>query len=244
MMTTIARACKRVSITGLPELLRAASRNISFSQYAEDLFVSRIFQFPRVGRYVDVGAAYPILHSNTFRFYLRGWYGLTIEPNLALVEQHRKVRPNDTCVPVGIGCVPGARQYYQFDPPDYNTFDPLMAGKVRKLGVRPLGQVAIPVRPLSDVLSDHLGTVDLDLMSVDCEGLDLDVLQSNNWSRFRPSLLLVEDHAGTLGNALNSPVALFVAAQGYVLVARLNYTSVFVANEAMNRVVGHTLAAT
>jgi hypothetical protein len=122
-------------------------------------------------------------------------------------------------------------QYHRFDPPDYNTFDPGVADHLRAGGIRFLGNIDVDVLPLSEALSTHLPNTKIDLMSVDCEGLDLDVLKSNDWDRFRPSLLLVEDHVGDFANALESPVTSFLYDVKYVLVARLNYTSVFVARE-------------
>ena len=59
-------------------------------------------------------------------------------------------------------------------------------------GTNPVRQVRlVPVRPLSDVLADTVspGTV-IDLMTVDAEGFDLEVLHTNDWTRFAPRLLL------------------------------------------------------
>ncbi|MEM2538328.1 MAG: FkbM family methyltransferase, partial [Candidatus Methanomethylicia archaeon] len=32
----------------------------------------------------------------------------------------------------------------------------------------------------------------MNFMNIDCEGMDFDVLQSNDWDKFRPNVLLVE----------------------------------------------------
>src|SRR5208337_2713547 len=57
----------------------------SYSIEAEDLLVETVFlvvlkQYGP-GTYLDIGAAHPVQHSNTYFFYERGWSGLCVEPN-------------------------------------------------------------------------------------------------------------------------------------------------------------------
>jgi hypothetical protein len=55
-------------------------------------------------------------------------------------------------------------------------------------------EIAVPVLPLREVLERHVpeGQV-IDFMNVDVEGHDLQVLESNDWNRFRPRFIVVED---------------------------------------------------
>ncbi|MHB8276898.1 MAG: hypothetical protein ACYDIA_04500 [Candidatus Humimicrobiaceae bacterium] len=45
-------------------------------------FLDKFSGYKRKGFYVDIGANDPHMFSNTKRFYLRGWTGINIEPNV------------------------------------------------------------------------------------------------------------------------------------------------------------------
>mgnify|MGYP000559873290 CR=1 FL=1 len=58
-----------------------------------------------------------------------------------------------------------------------------------------IGTQSIDIRPLSQILDENLPTErTIDFMSVDVEGLDLDVLRSSNWAKYRPKFLLAENY--------------------------------------------------
>jgi hypothetical protein len=42
-------------------------------------------------------------------------------------------------------------------------------------------------------------------MSIDAEGLDLNIICSNNWEKYRPTYVLVECLENQYGNIFNSP---------------------------------------
>ncbi len=51
----------------------------------------------------------------------------------------------------------------------------------------------IPTRPLADILDEYLpANQTIDFLTVDVEGLDLAVLRSNNWQKYRPVVILTE----------------------------------------------------
>jgi hypothetical protein len=64
-------------------------------------------------------------------------------------------------------------------------------------------------------------------MSIDVEGMDLAVLRSNDWSRFRPALLLVEAHERTVAAVENDPINLFAVSSGYRLIAKTLNTLIY-----------------
>src|SRR5687767_3072526 len=68
---------------------------ISYAQCYEDLHLLRCFGAQRTGFYIDVGAGHPVYDNVSFAFYLRGWRGITVEPNPWLAELSAAVRPRD-----------------------------------------------------------------------------------------------------------------------------------------------------
>ena len=66
----------------------------------------------RDGFYIDIGAGHPV-HSNvSFLFYLRGWRGITVEPNPWLAQLSEAVRPRDRRIESLVGAAPGQAIYH------------------------------------------------------------------------------------------------------------------------------------
>ncbi|MEL7482195.1 MAG: FkbM family methyltransferase, partial [Pseudomonadota bacterium] len=177
--------------------------------------------------YVDVGAGHPVYGSNTFGLYLQGWRGVTVEPNPDHARKHRAVRPHDQLMQVGIAITNSALTYHSFTNPDYNTFDETARDRAISHGGEVLDTHTIPVRRLDRMLTDAGLNQSIDLMSVDCEGLDLDVLRSNDWLKFRPRLLLVEDLEAIDSPWQESDINKYLDGIGYRRWTLVGYTSVF-----------------
>jgi FkbM family methyltransferase len=193
----------------------------SYSQEGEDMILARLFERRPAGFYVDVGAHHPRRFSNTYFFYKRGWHGINIEPNpeaQTLFQQYRKRDINITC---GISDNEGELAYFMFNEPALNTFDRTLSEQRVSSKYRIVDTRAVPVRPLSAVLVRSLppGT-HIDFMSVDVEGLDLNVLRSNDWTRFRPTYVLSEVEGFDLVNAPSAPLDRYLTEQGYRLFAK------------------------
>src|SRR5205814_9408641 len=83
-------------------------------QRFEDFQLWRGFDGQARGFYVDIGAGHPVYDNVSFAFYLAGWRGITVEPNPALAELGRAVRPRDQLHQALISAAPGdATRYLQ-----------------------------------------------------------------------------------------------------------------------------------
>src|SRR3954462_5863373 len=92
---------------------RAMAPTISYAQRYEDLHLLRIFGEQADGFYIDIGAGHPVFDNVSFAFYLRGWSGITVEPNPDLARLNRAVRPRDRCHQVLIGAAAGETTFYR-----------------------------------------------------------------------------------------------------------------------------------
>ncbi len=52
--------------------------------------------------------------------------------------------------------------------------------------------IKIPIKPLKNILEEHAKGKEIDIMSIDTEGFDMEVLESNDWTKFRPRFLIIE----------------------------------------------------
>ena len=71
------------------------SQTISYAQRYEDMHLLRCFGAQPTGFYIDTGAGHPVYDNVSFAFYLRGWRGITVEPNPWLSQLSEAVRPRD-----------------------------------------------------------------------------------------------------------------------------------------------------
>ena len=63
-------------------------------------------------------------------------------------------------------------------------------------------------------------------MSVDVEGCELEILQSNNWEAIRPKVVLVEFLESTLTDIVNSAITNLLEEEGYIVFAK-SFNTVF-----------------
>lgn len=195
-----------------------------FSQFGEDAILENFFWGKSLGFYIEVGAFDPLVYSNTYWFYAKGWRGICIEPNPELFEKFRARRPGDTVLNLAVSRSTGEAEFVCAGPYSGILDDNFAVPTERGKG--PV--IRVPTRPLRDVLAANLPDgVALDFMSVDCEGHDLTVLESNNWELFRPSVVLVEDHSGDP----NGPVMRRMCEWNYEPLHRVGLTMLFKARE-------------
>jgi hypothetical protein len=194
----------------------------SFSQFGEDMVVRAIFhRFPCTHRgfYVDVGAHHPIRHSNTYSLYQRRWSGICVDPIPGGEELFARYRPRDIFLPIGVAESESTLTYYTFATPEFNTFS---AEAANSYPFAWEGSVTTSVKPLRAILRQHLRPrQSIDVLSIDAEGLDLTVAKSNDWTAYRPKLVLTEAmDGGSLDEAATSEIALYMGSEGYVLSGR------------------------
>lgn len=165
----------------------------SYSQFNEDLLIDLLLSCKKQGFYLDVGANDPNFNSNTRRFYDKGWSGINIEPGVDAFKNFSVSRTRDINLNVGVGPVKGALTFYQVvGDSTLSSFDAQIAKKMAARFGLTVEEVQVDVLRLVDVFEHHVQNNSVDFMSVDAEGLDLQILQGNDWNRFRPALIMVE----------------------------------------------------
>lgn len=196
--------------------------------------LQRLFETKPIGFYVDVGSHHPQRFSNTYRFYLRGWNGINIDPLPGSKARFDALRHRDINIEVGISDHRGELTYYSFQEPALNTFDP----KVFNARESPLLSAdQVRVLRLSDVLDQHVKPGQkIDFLTIDVEGLDMQVLRSNDWRYYRPSYVLAEALGmRDIAQVISSELHGYMVSQGYSLFAKCVNTLFFVDLSASDR---------
>jgi FkbM family methyltransferase len=161
---------------------------ISFAQNFEDVILARVFKGRSRGSYVDVGAHFPIIDSITEYFYRLGWRGINVEPLDAAYAELSAARPEDTNMHCAIGAEDGTSRFFALD--GFSTLEEGVAVAHRAEG-RASQELTVETLTLATVLN-RSGLNQIDFLKVDVEGAEGTVLRSNDWQRFRPSIVLIE----------------------------------------------------
>lgn len=202
----------------------------AYAQEGEDLILSRLFYGKIVrGFYIDVGAHHPKRFSNTYYFYKRGWRGINIEPMPGSKNKFDRIRPKDINLEIPISSKEEELTYYIFNEPALNGFSRELSSEREKLNAYKIVKtVEMKTKTLGSVLDTFLPKgQNIDFMSIDVEGLDSEVLKSNNWDKYVPMYIIIEDKEFSFENPQKSEVYCFLNDQNYQLLAKTLSTLIF-----------------
>lgn len=194
---------------------------LSFGQAGEDLIAFHLLKYLGIEKptYFDIGAFHPIVGSNTYLMYRQGGHGVLVEPNVAMIPDLKSVRPKDTVLNIGIGLDDTQEaDYYVMNYPQLNTFDGDEAKRREKDsgGKTVIKQVVkMPLVNINKVMAEHFGGNAPDFLSVDTEGLDLTILKTMDFAKYRPKVLCAET-MGEEGIRMIPAISEFLATKDYV----------------------------
>lgn len=146
------------------------------------------------GYFVEVGANDPRERSQTWSLEQSGWTGVLIEPQPHLAAELRARRKAKV---FAVACS---------SPENAGRELPLhVAGPLSSLdrkhmapGATPERVINVPIRTLDSILIEAASPVGFDFLSIDVEGHEIEVLRGFDLARWRPRLILLEDHVADL----------------------------------------------
>lgn len=229
-------------IAKLKQILNAKKQplffKMSYAQEGEDMLLSRIFGDRASGFYVDVGAHHPEKFSNTYYFYLQGWRGINIDAMPGSMEGFRLKRPEDINLEFAVSDRRQKITFYKFNEPAFNTFSTELANdRLKNRDIRLIETIEIETRTLSEILDEYLPEGrEFELLNTDVEGLDLKVLKSNNWSKYRPKVVVAEYlERQPLENLMDSEIVRYMKGQGYGLYSKTDNSLFFIDHGYLNK---------
>jgi FkbM family methyltransferase len=196
----------------------------SYSQFGEDLVLASFVNESKKGFYVDIGAYDPERFSNTNYYYKKGWNGINIDARPGSMKKFNKMRKRDINIEKGISNELNTLEYHMYKEPAYNTFSKENYKDLKEKNIIPIKIQKVQVDRLENILKNHLpSNIEIDFMSIDVEGHTMEVLESNDWSKYRSKYILVEINNTTKDNKLNN----FLTEKGYDIISIANITSIY-----------------
>ncbi len=193
----------------------------AYSQEGEDLVLNRFFNNTKNGFYVDVGAHHPQRFSNTYFFYKKGWRGINIDAMPDSMNLFNQTRKRDINLEIAISDKVETLTYYAFEEPAINGFDKELSEERIMSGQKLLFKKEIKTHTLAEVLDKYLPpNTAIDFLSIDVEGIDMQVLKSNNWTKYKPKIVLVEAVGKDIEEVLSEDLHAAMISYGYKLFAK------------------------
>ena len=164
------------------------------SHEQEQAGVRGFFAGKTSGTFVEVGANHPTEGSQTWHLEQAGWGGVLVEPQqdlAAFLAESRKSRV------LAVACSSPENAGQSLAPHVDGPRSALDHDRMTA-GAEATSVIQVPARTLDSVLQEAEVRAPIDLLSIDVEGHEAEVLQGFDFSRWRPRLILIEDHVHSL----------------------------------------------
>ena len=199
---------------------------VSYSDFNEDLILEGIFG-SLTGSYVDVGAGHPVIGSNSYLFYKKGWSGITVEPIKLHSVLHRLKRPRDLQINKLIGESKDKVKFYEFNPTQLSTNDESHYKDMIAKGMKERRTYYLDSISINDVLSKVKNNEYF--LTIDCEGYDYEIIKTIKWSLiYKPKAIVFEIISFSIkAKEINQ----LLMAQGYNLTQRTSINNIYLLSD-------------
>lgn len=197
----------------------------SYSQYAEDLIIKSYFSRKlKNGRYVDIGCHHPRRGSNTYGLYRKGWSGILIDLEKTKVLANQLSRRKDKVI---LAAVSDTEEWMEiFSDKAYSTNTTIKKNH-NSTNEQSIGH--IKTQTLTNILNEQNFQKKFELLSIDVEGVDLQVLKGLDLKCYQPQIICIENWNSKDGISaiLNSEIHQHLSEQSYELVAFSGLSTIY-----------------
>jgi len=191
--------------------------------------------------YLDLGANHAKDLSNTYLFYSHGARGILVEANPTLIPELKFYRNGDIVLNKCISTKSG--DYVDFhilngdglSTPDLDSANEFIA---KNSDLKIIDTVKVETISVNDIMENYLGKAPV-IMNIDIEGKDLEVLESIDFIKYRPLIIIAEmiEYKPTLVVASrNSKITEFMENNEYIEYAFTGINSIFIDKKQIEEV--------
>ncbi|HET7193934.1 MAG TPA: FkbM family methyltransferase [Nocardioides sp.] len=203
-------------------------QKLTYSQFGEDITAANLLRNVKSGFYVDIGAHHPLRHSNTALLHMKGWQGVTLEPNLEGFRAFKRFRPHAINVRAAIHNEADSVTLYKFRGGLSSTTMEERAESLRE-SKEPVGEEVVPALKLNDVFDRYVPEgVHVNYLSVDIEGYDTEAILAFDLATYQPDVVCIEIHRPDMLALGENAAVKYMTEHGYQLFAINIYSVTFV----------------
>lgn len=174
------------------------SKYESYSQCGEDKIIEFILSYlgeKNIGlSYLDIGCNDYRNLSNSYALYKKGIRGVLIDANPIYLDEIKIYRPEDIVLNCGIGAKNSKKmKFYILNTPGLDSFDlnSIKEAKRQTPWIEIVDEIEVPVYTLDEIYERYFASVPT-IVSLDVEGLEMDILKSTNFEKYRPYIFIIE----------------------------------------------------
>lgn len=165
---------------------------VSYAQNFEDVMLWRALKLFGPGRYIDVGANHPTHHSVTRAFYERGWRGVNVEPVEHYYSALCEERPEDVNLCLAVAPQAGELTFYEHSATGLSTLSEDMREVQQGAGIQFVPRT-VQTQRLDSICEAHIPIdAPFHFLKIDVEGFERQVLESMDFVRWRPWIVVLE----------------------------------------------------
>jgi hypothetical protein len=200
---------------------------IYYSQFGEDAIIRELVGKKKSGTYIDVGCYHPKKFSNSYMLHKRGWRGINIDMEEDKIFLFKICRPNDFNVLSAVSDT--EKSVRLFKDRDFSLGATIDQSMGEKIGAQDSEVLTIKTRTLNQIIATSpYYKKPIDLLSIDCEGHDLQVLKSIDLKMYNPKIIIIEDQYRDIEKILKGETYAYLIENGYTLKSWMHLSLIFV----------------
>lgn len=183
------------------------------------------------GVFMDIGAYEPVNISNSYHFEMNGWNTYCFEANTFLIPSLQLQRRN---------VLNYALSDENLDSVEFTVARGIYGGGSGMAGISSIQpseemiekfgngiyeyiKISVPQKTLNSVLENELSDVrEIDIVSIDVEGWELNVLKGFDLEKYKPKVMVVENIFK------NEELSGYILSKGYILDKRIEYNEYYI----------------
>jgi len=162
-----------------------------FSQNEEEKIINKYLDKDpdgsEKGIYIDIGAGDPVMISNTYYYYWRGWNGILVEPAPRYTKRIKEMRPRDIFLQVAIHNYDGEVEMY-----DTFTIGSYIED-MKKSSLKEKKNFIVKCMTINTLIKKYPQFSEPDFCNIDIETNEDKALEKCDFTVFKPKIICIED---------------------------------------------------
>ncbi len=221
MLKQIVRNIKLFRKAFLTDFIR-----IHYAQFGEDIILRELLKKElNDGFYVDVGCYHPKKFSNTYWLYKKGWSGINIDMEEDKIRLFNMVRRRDYNILCPVSNKRETVTLYRDGKYGLgSTLDKDLAGQITAAQCE-----TVETKTLTEIIDDSpFRDRHIDVLSIDVEGMDYKVISALDFKKYKPKVIIIEDHHRNIEDIVNTDVYKLLKNNAYILRSWTFYSLIFI----------------
>ena len=198
------------------------------------MMANDVFKNKKKGFFIDIGCHHPFLNNNTYSLYKRGWTGINIDLDFNSIDMFNFFRKKDLNIVAAVSDkIENKDLYFFHNRSAVNTLSKNAGTKAKEIK-------SIKTNTINNIIENSVyKNNQIDFISIDVEGHELNVLKGIDFKRYNPKLVVIEFinynnkefYEQQIQDILNSELNLYMEKQEYKLVNWIHDDLVYIPNK-------------